>query len=186
MGLAALEKGSPEARFAGLRRDAGQQESRALGALVFDCRRRPTDDLAVDFSSPIAAVRIRWRGVGRVSQPPLRSDAVRPDAVQQFRHRPEVLAPALPYHDSEHRPPSKPRLALGAQFRSSRNTFFQLRRSSIGDTLLEQVGHCVLPADTDVLLRKEALGGVEVVRFEVAEHLVPCAEDRVVANPCAS
>ena len=105
MRFAALEEGSPQAGFAGLRRDTGLQEAGALGALVLDCRRRPADELAVVFGGPVAAVRVRRRRVGRVSETPLRSDAVRPDAVQQLGRGPEVLAPALPHHDSEHRRP---------------------------------------------------------------------------------
>src|SRR5207253_6702473 len=106
--FAALEEGSPQAATAGLRRDTGLQESRALGALVLDYRRRPADELAVVFGGPVAAVRVRWRRVGRMSETPLRSDAVRPDAVKQLDRGPEVLSPALPYHDSEHRRAPKP------------------------------------------------------------------------------
>src|SRR5438067_1481331 len=103
MRFAALEEGSPQAGFAGLRRDTGLQESRALGALVLDCRRRPADEPAVVFGGPVAAVRVRRLRVGRMSEAPLRSDAVRPDAVKELGRGPEVLSPALPYHDSEHR-----------------------------------------------------------------------------------
>src|SRR3954453_15983013 len=109
MGFAALEEGSPQASFAGPRRDTSLQESRALDALVLDCRRRPADELAVAFGGPVAAVRVRWLRVGRMSETPLRSDAVRPDAVEQLCRGPEVLAPALAHHDSEHRRPPSPR-----------------------------------------------------------------------------
>src|SRR5436190_14239871 len=103
MRFAALEEGSPQAGFAGLLRDTGLQEAGALGALVLDCRRRPADKLAVVFSGPVAAVRVRRRRAGRVSETALRSDAVRPDAVQQLGRGPEVLAPGPPHHDSKHR-----------------------------------------------------------------------------------
>ena len=105
MGFAALEESSPKAGFAGLLRDADLQETRALGALVLDSRRGPADELTGVVGGPIAAVRVRRRRGGRVSESPLRSDAVRPDAVQQISRRPEVLASALAHHDSEHRRP---------------------------------------------------------------------------------
>ena len=100
--FAALEESSPEAGLAGLRRDTDLQEPRALGALVLDRRCRPADELAVVFGGPIAAVRVRRLRGGRMSQSPLRPDAVRPDAVQQLGRRPEVLARTLPHHDLEH------------------------------------------------------------------------------------
>src|SRR5207248_10923992 len=106
--FAALEEGSPQAGFAELRRDTSLQKSRALGALVLDCRRRPADELAVVFGDPVAAVRVRWLRVGRMSETQLRSNAVRPDAVKQLGRGPEVLSSALPYHDSEHRRAPKP------------------------------------------------------------------------------
>jgi hypothetical protein len=98
MGFAALEESRPKAGFAGLLRDADLQETRALGALVLDCRRRPADELAIRFSGPVAAMRVRRRRVGRVSEAALRSDAVRPDAVQQLGRGPEVLASGPSHH----------------------------------------------------------------------------------------
>ena len=106
VGFAALEESRPKAGTAELRRDIRLQESWALGALVLDSRRRPADELAVVFRGPIAAVRVRRLCCGRVPEPPLGSDAVRPNAVQEFGRRPEILAPALPHHDVEHRRPS--------------------------------------------------------------------------------
>jgi len=103
VGLAAREESSPKTGIARLRRDTGLQESRALGTLVLDARRRPADQLAGVFGGPVAAVRVRRCRGGRVSESPLGSDSVRPDAVQQLGRRPEVLAPALTHHDSEHR-----------------------------------------------------------------------------------
>ena len=105
MGFAALQEGGRQAGSAGLRGDTDLQESRALGALVLDSRCRPADELAVVFGGPVAAMRVRRRRVGRMSEPPLRSDAMRPDAIQQFGRGPEVLATAFPHHDPEHRPP---------------------------------------------------------------------------------
>ena len=71
MRFAALEESSPQAGFAGLLRDTGLQEAGALGALVLDCRRRPADELAVVFGGPVAAVRVRWLRIGRMSETPL-------------------------------------------------------------------------------------------------------------------
>src|SRR6476646_247234 len=59
----------------------------------------------------------------------------------------------------------------------------ECRRSSVRHSLLEELGHGVLPACGDILLCEVPLGGGEVVRLEVAEHLVAVAEDRVVPDP---
>src|SRR5881392_1696718 len=42
--------------------------------------------------------------------------------------------------------------------------------------------HRVLPAPRHIICRQVSRGGAEVVSFEVAEHLVSVAEDRVVPD----
>ena len=64
-------------------------------------------------------------------------------------------------------------------FQSSRKISSKLRRSGIGNALLEQVGHRVLPAGADFLFGEVARGGVEIVRLEVAEHL-DCRARKIV------
>src|SRR5436309_7722018 len=59
---------------------------------------------------------------------------------------------------------------------------FQRRRPLVGNALFEQLRHRVLPAVVDLLTRHVRAGGLEVVRFEIAEHLVAVTEDRVVAD----
>ena len=99
VGVAALEQGRPNADSAGFLRDTHLEKSRTRGALVLDLRRRPADELAGFFGDPIATVGVpRLRGSG-VSEPPLRSNAVRPDSVQQIGRRSEILGPALAHHD---------------------------------------------------------------------------------------
>src|SRR5438477_685904 len=57
------------------------------------------------------------------------------------------------------------------------------RRGPFGrNALLEQVGHRVLPARVYLLLRHVRARRLEIVRLEVAEHLVAVPEDRVVAD----
>src|SRR5690348_14362439 len=56
------------------------------------------------------------------------------------------------------------------------------RRSLVGDALLEQVGHRVLPLGDDVLLCEVRARRLQVVGLEVAEDLVAVAEDQVVAD----
>ena len=128
VGFATLEERSPQAGFTGLQRDTDLQEAGALGALILDCRRRPADELAVFLGGPVAAVRVRWLRLGRMLQTPLRSDPVRPDAVQQLRRCSEVLSPALTYQDSKHRqaaPKPIPKQELARARRALRGTFPQ-------------------------------------------------------------
>src|SRR3954453_2611834 len=51
-----------------------------------------------------------------------------------------------------------------------------------GGALLEQLGHRVLPARRHFLLFEPACRRLEVVGLEVAEHLAPVPEDRVVPD----
>src|SRR5438094_2108701 len=98
MRFAALEEGSPQAGFAGLRRDTGLQEAGALGALVLDCRRRPADELAVVFGGPVAAVRVRWlRGRPHVGDPAqIRRGAARRGPAARSRTRSPLSGPSVP------------------------------------------------------------------------------------------
>src|ERR1051325_5918149 len=59
---------------------------------------------------------------------------------------------------------------------------FQRRRPLVGDALLEQLRHRVLPAVVDLLARHVRARSLEVIRLEVAEDFVAVAEDRVVAD----
>ena len=51
--------------------------------------------------------------------------------------------------------------------------FLEAWGSTVGDAILEELGHCVLPPRRDVLLRHESGCGLDIVGLEVSEHLVP-------------
>ena len=57
------------------------------------------------------------------------------------------------------------------------------RRPCVRHARVEQRSHVVLPARAHLLLGEIELGSREVVSLEVAEHLVPGPENRVVADP---
>src|SRR6185503_16609606 len=57
------------------------------------------------------------------------------------------------------------------------------QRPGVGNALLQQARHRVLPPGADLLLGQKRGRPPRIVGLEVAEDLIPVAENRVVADP---